>query len=387
MTKTVACMTLLVLMLATGCATKFKSAPGQMTAGAVNGAPGTGGAASMIGAGSGGATGAAAGGNVGSGGAAPMGGAVGSGGSGDTSNPNAIAGNGSMPPADGGSMPGTDQGAVADAGSMSTPVTCPASSVLQPGDTSDTIDVGGRTRNYIVHVPAGYTGQAPVPLVTDWHGILFNNGIEQSFSGWQQKADKEGFIVVFPDGVDTAWNVGWCCTSDKTVDDVAFARALVAKLEQQACIDPKRVYAVGYSMGGGMSMKLACDASDLIAAIAPAAFDLMTENEWPCQPSRPITIIQFRSTGDPIVPYEGGATSPPNGLPITVDFLGAEANFTKWSQLDGCTGEPAMGSNGCRTYSQCQAGAEVTLCTTQGGSHDYGDPEIAWEMLKKHPLP
>jgi polyhydroxybutyrate depolymerase len=265
--------------------------------------------------------------------------------------------------------------------------TCPTST-LKPGDSMGTLQVGSYTRDYIVHVPASYTGKTPVPLVTDWHGILFTNAIQQSFSGYQQKADKEGFIVVFPNGIDTAWNVGWCCTSDKAVDDVAFARALIAKLETQACIDPKRVYAVGYSMGGGMSMKLACDAADIIAAIAPSAFDLMTENEWPCHPTRPITIIQFRSTGDPIVPYTGGPTSPPNGLPITVDFLGAEANFMKWAQLDGCTGSPAAaGGNGCRTYSQCPQGAEVTLCTTQGGSHDYGDPDIAWEMLKKHPLP
>jgi polyhydroxybutyrate depolymerase len=253
------------------------------------------------------------------------------------------------------------------------------------------VQVGSTTRNYLLHVPASYTGMTPVPLVTDWHGILLNASLQQQFSGYQQKADKEGFIVAYPDGIDTAWNVGWCCTTSKDVDDVGFARALVAKLEQQACIDPKRVYAVGYSMGGGMSMKLACDAPDLVAAVAPAAFDLMTDDapnhEWPCHPSQPVTIIAFRSTSDPIVPYTGGPTSPPNGLPITVDFLGAEATFKKWAQLDGCTGSPTAGSNGCQTYSQCQGGAEVTLCTTQGGSHDYGDPDIGWETLKRHQLP
>jgi polyhydroxybutyrate depolymerase len=379
-------MVLVLLSCASACATKFKSAPGQMSAGAINGVPGSGGVGSAPAGGSGGAPGTAAGSGSASGGNGNnTANADGNGSSAGDGSGN--AGNASMVQPDGGTSPTDIPADMPDGGHGVTPLTCPASSMLAPGDTSDTIDVGGRTRNYIVHVPASYTGQAAVPLVTDWHGILFNNGVEQSFSGYQQKSDKEGFIVVFPDGVDTAWNVGWCCTSDKTVDDVAFARALVAKLEQQLCIDPKRVYAVGYSMGGGMSLKLGCDASDLFAAIAPAAFDLMTENEWPCTPSRPITIIAFRSTADPIVPYEGGPTSPPNGLPITVDFLGAEANFAKWAQLDGCTGSPTIGSSGCNTYSQCQGGAEVTLCTTQGGSHDYGDPDIAWEMLKKHPLP
>jgi polyhydroxybutyrate depolymerase len=265
--------------------------------------------------------------------------------------------------------------------------TCPASGGLKPGDSMGMMQVGNYMRNYLVHVPSSYTGTTPVPLVTDWHGILLNANLEENFSGYQQKADQEGFIVVFPNGIDTAWNVGWCCTSAKDVDDVAFARAIVAKVEGQACIDPKRIYSVGYSMGGGMSMKLGCDAADLFAAIAPAAFDLMTDSEWPCHPSRPITIIQFRSTSDPIVPYGGGPTNPPNGLPITVDFLGAEGNFMKWAQLDGCTGSPTMGSNGCRTYSQCQGGVEVTLCTTQGGSHDYGNPDIGWDTLKRHTLP
>jgi poly(3-hydroxybutyrate) depolymerase len=74
---------------------------------------------------------------------------------------------------------------------------------------------------------------------------------------------------------------GWSHCA-KNIDDVAFARALVAKLQTQACIDPKRIYAVGYSLGGGMSIKLACDAADLFAAVAPAAFDLMIEEQWPC---------------------------------------------------------------------------------------------------------
>ena len=59
---------------------------------------------------------------------------------------------------------------------------------------------------------------------------------------------------------------------------------MIAKIRETACIDPKRIYAVGYSMGGGMSYKLACDAADIIAAVAPAAFELMEDNEWPCNP-------------------------------------------------------------------------------------------------------
>jgi len=193
--------------------------------------------------------------------------------------------------------------------------------------------------------------------------------------------------VVFPNGIDNAWNVGPCCTTSRTVDDVGFARAMVERIKSQACIDPKRIYSVGFSMGGGMSHHLACNAADVFAAVAPAAFDLLTENEQPCHPARPITEIAFRGTADPIVPYAGGASNPPNGLPVTIHFLGADGTFQKWAMLDGCTGSPADSGNGCRTYSQCRAGVEVTLCTKQGGGHETGNAELAWQTLKRHSLP
>lgn len=287
-----------------------------------------------------------------------------------------MAGMGGAPPGTGGAPPAK---------------TCPATSVLKPGSTTNgTLQFGGTSRSYIVHVPASYTGQTPVPLVTDYHGILLNNSVQESISGWQAKSDQEGFIVAWPNGIDTAWNVGPCCTTSRTVDDVGFARAVVKQIESQACIDEKRVYATGYSMGGGMSLDLACNAADLFAAIAPAAFDLMdASNNWPCHPSRPISVIDFRSIADPIVPYNGGATNPPNGLPVVVTFLGAVKTFQQFAQLDQCMGTPAADpvGAGCQTYSQCAGGVQVTLCSKQGGGHDVGDPAVAWSVLKKYTLP
>jgi polyhydroxybutyrate depolymerase len=281
----------------------------------------------------------------------------------------------------------TDGGSLVAEGGSSAPIVCPTSP-LQPGNTSASLQVGGVMRDYILHVPTGYTGKTPVPLVLDFHPILADDSYELMNSGYANLADTEGFVVAFPDGIDNAWNIGPCCTTSRTVDDLGFAKSLVTALEGQACVDPKRVYAVGYSMGGGMSHYLGCNAADVFAAIAPAAFDLLEESEEPCHPSRPITEISFRGTADPIVPYDGGASMPPNGLDVTIHFLGAVGTFQKWAQLDGCTGSPsAPDSNGCSTYSQCQAGVEATLCTTQGGGHVTGNPQIGWAMLKAHPMP
>ena len=284
-------------------------------------------------------------------------------------------------------------------GGPPTVVTCPTTA-LQPGDSNASIQVGGVMRNYILHVGTGYTGKTPVPLIVDYHPILENDSFERGNSGYAAVADIESFVVVFPDGmpatgmgaagssISNAWNIGPCCTPSRMVDDEGFSRALIQKIETQACIDPKRVYAVGYSMGGGMAHYVGCNMADVYAAVAPAAFDLLQDSEEPCHPSRPITEICFRGTADPIVPYAGGASNPPNGLPITIHFLGAQGTFQKWSQLDGCTGSPsAVDANGCSTYSQCKDGVEVTLCTTQGGGHVTGNPQIGWPMLKKHPMP
>jgi len=206
------------------------------------------------------------------------------------------------------------------------------------------------------------------------------------------KSDQEGFIVVWPNGIDNAWNVGSCCTTDRNVDDVGFARGLVAKLSTQLCIDRKRIYANGWSMGGGMSLKLGCDATDLIAAIAPAAFDLMVPSEQKCEPSRPISMISTRGRSDPIVPYAGGPTTPPNGLNVTVTFMGAEENAKWWANFNGCTeGPSAPDSSNCIKYTNCKAGTEVVLCTFVGTGtffgHEPGDANIVWPFLKRFTLP
>jgi polyhydroxybutyrate depolymerase len=239
-----------------------------------------------------------------------------------------------------------------------------------------------------LHVPAKYDGTKPVPLVVDFHPIGGTGAGEKGSSPYQALTDAEGVITVYPNGksgpMGGAWNVGPCCV--KNVDDVAFAKALVAEVEKIACIDPKRVYAVGFSMGGGMSHYAACHAADVFAAVAPAAFDLLKENVDACKPSRPITVISFRSTGDGVVPYSGGASSVVSGMPI--NFLGAKATLAAWAKLNECTGTAsAEDSNGCSTYSTCKGGVQVTLCTKQGGSHEAGNASVGWPLLKKYVMP
>ena len=288
----------------------------------------------------------------------------------------------------GGAPSGGVAGGTAGSGSAGAPsVTCPTP-VLKAGNSDKTIMIGGSSRSYTLHVPSAYDGSKPVPLVLDFHGLGGNGKSESTSSPYPAQTDADGVIMAFPTGLSgpggNAWNVGPCCV--KNTDDVAFAKALVSEIEKTACIDTKRVYAVGFSMGGGMSHYLACHAADVFAAVAPAAFDLLKENVDDCKPPRPISEITFRSTGDSVVSYSGGASMAVQGMPIT--FLGAKGTFQKWAAINQCTGAAsAEDANGCATYAGCPAGIEVTLCTKQGGTHEAGNAKVGWPALKKHTLP
>ena len=292
-----------------------------------------------------------------------------------------------------GSIEGTPDGKTVDAGIDA--AVCPPSS-LQPGDTKKTITVGGVERTYLLHVPPGYTGASPVPLVFDFHPKSVDAATWTLATSWASVSDKNSFILVRPDGYGETWNVGRCCDPAMSmVDDVAFVRAMVAELEGAACIDAKRIYASGCSNGGGMSYKLACDAADLIAAIAPVDFDCLTgpTNDpscGACTPSRPISEMQFRGVLDPFAPYFGGPTTVVQGI----DFPGATANFATWGGMNQCTGQPSADPAHavCQTYPTCAAGVETTLCTNPVGLHctDYVSfhiAETAWEMFSRQRLP
>jgi polyhydroxybutyrate depolymerase len=233
-----------------------------------------------------------------------------------------------------------------------------------------------------LHIPTKYDGTKPAPLVVDFHGLGGNGTDEAGSNPYKSVIDPEGVVSAYPDGANgssgTGWNLGPCCTS---TDDVAFAKALVQDVEKMACIDPKRVYAVGYSLGGGMVHVLACQAADVFAAASPAAADLVKDNVADCKPARPITVFTFRGTADGAVPYGGGSIS-------SLTNIGAKATFQKWADINQCTGTPsAEDSNGCSTYSSCTSGVQVTLCTKQGGGHDPGTASVSWPVLKKYALP
>ena len=183
-----------------------------------------------------------------------------------------------------------------------------------------------------------------------------------------------------------AWNVGPCCTDE---DDVTFSKHFIAEIQEKACVDPKRIYASGFSMGGGMSNYAGCFMADIYAAAAPSAFDLAKEivDAGKCKPARPFPILNFRGTSDNVVMYDGGLSQVVQGKPIT--FMGAVNNMKEWAKMNGCSGSPKQNTpgNGCQMYEDCESGVKVGLCTIQGGGHAEGDGQTGWNFLKQFTLP
>ncbi|MGY4342360.1 poly(3-hydroxybutyrate) depolymerase [Bradyrhizobium sp. LM2.9] len=174
--------------------------------------------------------------------------------------------------------------------------------------SADTIDIDGVKRSYTAQLPA----KRLVPLVVVLHGKTQRGADMMTRTAWPQVAKREGFAVVFPDGLNHAWadartKAGPALRGPPAgTDDVAFIAKLVEKLVANGTADPRRVYVTGISNGGAMAMTLVCARADLFAAGASVIMNLTDEAAVTCHPSRPLPMLLMNGTADPLVPYEGG---------------------------------------------------------------------------------
>ncbi len=202
-----------------------------------------------------------------------------------------------------------------------------------------------------------------------------------------------GAIVVIPEGKAKAsgttmqglfgWNVG--VTEYSNVDDIQFTRDFISAVSSEACVDSWRIYAHGFSHGAIFVNYAGCELADLFAAGAASSGDLLSNNNSSCGQVRPFPIINTRGTNDAVIKYAGGDSGYNDGM----TFMGAEGTFTKWAQVNNCTGTPVSDepATGCQTYENCGGGTRVTLCTVTGGSHDQGNPNTEWNFLSQFTLP
>jgi len=285
----------------------------------------------------------------------------------------------------------------------------PTPAILSPGDVTRTLTHDGRERSYLVHVPPTYDPTQPTAVVLVFHGGGGNAENARAMTGFDAVADAEGVIVVYPNGTGRrpdrllTWNGGRCCAyaMEQNVDDVGFVKALLADLGTVANVDTQRIYATGMSNGAIMAYRLACELSDVIAAIGPVA---ATQNIDACTPSRPVPVLHIHGDADGHAPYAGGIGA--ESL-VGVPFESVETTIDFWVQHNGCALAPQVTQSGNirhTVYSGCKQDATVELYTVIGGGHAWpgGQPgwrggdvpttelnasRVMWEFFAAHPKP
>lgn len=188
-----------------------------------------------------------------------------------------------------------------------------------------TLTSGSLKRTYRVHIPAQTKNDRPLAVVLNFHGRS-GTGIDQEItSGLLPISDREGFILVSPDGTGTpmGWSAG--ATPVNGIDDVRFVSDILDTLQRELCVDTSRVYATGFSNGAFMTSRLACAMPDRIAAVV--AVGGVDFPEGKCRATVPVLAIH--GTADEVVPIDGGTVR-------EWHYQGANASIEDWAANNGC---------------------------------------------------
>ena len=258
-------------------------------------------------------------------------------------------------------------------------------------------------REYLLHVPASYDRSKPTPLVISMHGAGLWPAAQMELSRWNEVADRNGFIVVYPAGTKGSgpriWHVD---RGPGLMRDVRFISALIDQLAATYNIDPRRIYANGLSNGGGMAFVLSCTMSDRIAAVGTVGAAQLLPFNW-CTDRRPVPMISFHGTADRAAPYNGGASW------VTSDPFPNVLTWTRdWARRNRCAPNPSDSAVAedvtRRAYTSCAGDADVVLYTVHDGGHSWpgGEPmpewfvgrtsrsidasSLMWDFFRQHPL-
>jgi len=237
----------------------------------------------------------------------------------------------------------------------------------------------GEKRDYLLYVPRSYDRSKPTSLVISLHGAGLWGAAQKETSLWNNLADSEGVIVVYPSGVGGKGVRVWRAEPGAgLMKDVRFIAELIDTLKASYNIDATRIYANGLSNGGGMSFVLSCTLSDRIAAVGMVAAAQTLPWSW-CTDKRAVPMIAFHGTADPDVPYNGGSSwISPRPFPNVPKWVAS------WARRNRCGSNPVESKVAAdairRTYTSCADDAAVVLYTIQGGGHTWpgGTPLPKW---------
>lgn len=277
---------------------------------------------------------------------------------------------------------------------------------------------GGFQRSYRVHVPSAYDGATPLPLVVVIHGAFDNAKGMEKFSGFSQIADRENFIVLYPEGIGILgylqhWNAGHCCGkgADDQIDDSEYLAKAIGDVSNRLSIDRNRIYMAGFSNGGMMTYRFAAEHTEMLAAAAPIAASIggranADATEWRIpKPKKPLPILIIHGMDDDDVPFGGGISKHRKGERT---YFSVQDSVDFWTKANGCKGDPDFislrhGAVQIETWDNCKNSSPTVLCKIDGWGHVWPGPyftanlsdtdpllnfdaaEMIWQFFKKFP--
>ena len=241
------------------------------------------------------------------------------------------------------------------------------------GATSHTLQIGKDTRSYHLYTPRRLAKTPALVLVLHGGGGTGLGVMRQTRQRFNKLAEREGFLVVYPDAIDKLWDMGEGTVSesfDYRRDDMRFFSQMIERITRQHGVDPDRVFATGISRGGQASFALACKRPGLIRAIAPVAMvlpDFLTDD---CSRGAPLPLLLIHGTEDPLVPYDGG--------PITLgrkdrgSVLSAERTIALFARRNRCDGTQQVRTKGAvDVVRRTGCAAPLWLFRVNGGGHTW----------------
>ncbi|MCW6009354.1 dienelactone hydrolase family protein [Micromonospora sp. CPCC 205371] len=249
-------------------------------------------------------------------------------------------------------------------------------------ETATTVTLTVDDRPFRLYVPGGYDPDRAAPLVVVLHGFETDAAMQENYFKLTPEAERRGFLYAMPEGTknqagDRFWNAAdACCDFDRSgVDDSGYLRKLIDAVTRTYSVDDRRVYVIGFSNGGYMAHRMACEHSSEITAIVSLA-GAATNDPSRCTPRRAVSVLQIHGTADRIVRYHGGQNTT-GSYPSVADTVGL------WRRLNGCTEQTDTsaapidldsGLPGAETavtaYSTgCRDGTRVELWSIKDGGH------------------
>ncbi len=278
-----------------------------------------------------------------------------------------------------------------------------APSGLGPGRYVETISSGGLQRRFIMDIPRSYDRITPVPVVVVLHGWTDSAALAERGTRMAEEGEAQGFVSVFPDGVNNAWNAGFIDLTGKRPNDVQFLSDLYDHLEKEIHLDPKREYLCGHSNGAFMTNFAGSKLAIRLAAIGVVAGTIGASGKQIPPPTGPVSAILIHGKKDEWVGYDSQSKALLLGI-------GAEKSAQWWAQEDGCAESPKTttspdGNVTTELFSGGKGGTEVELVSIRNGHHKWpggyspdrlGNEEqetetgvnaadLLWSFFKAHP--